>query len=62
MKGKYQIKTNYYGENMLTENGPTTVMVEVYTTKADGATIRKLKTIQLGKIKENQNLAEITID
>jgi uncharacterized protein YfaP (DUF2135 family) len=59
--GKYQIKTNYFGESTLTENGPTTVMVEVYTQK-NGVTTRKLQTIQLGKIKENQNLAVITID
>jgi hypothetical protein len=61
VKGKYQIKTNYFGETTLTENGPTTVMVEIYTQK-NGVTTRKLQTIQLGKIKENQNLAVITID
>lgn len=61
VKGKYQIRTNFYGESTLTENGPTTVMVEVYTQK-NGKTTRKLQTIQLGKIKENQNLAVITID
>lgn len=58
VKGKYQIKTNYYGETELTENGPATIMVEIYTTKA-GKTSRILKTIQLGKVKENQVLAEI---
>lgn len=58
VKGKYQIKTNYFGESELTENGPATVMVEIYTTKA-GKTTRVLKTIQLGKIKENEVLAEI---
>jgi hypothetical protein len=61
MKGKYLIKTNYYGESTLTENGPTTVMVEIYTQK-NGKTERKLQTIQLGTIKEKQNLATITID
>lgn len=61
VKGKYIIKSNYYGERTLTENGPTTVMVEVYTSK-NGITGRKLQTIQLGKIKENQNLAEVVID
>jgi hypothetical protein len=61
MKGKYLIKTNYYGESTLTQNGPTTVMVEIYTQK-NGKTERKLQTIQLGKIKENQNLAKIMID
>ncbi|MDA6071490.1 VIT domain-containing protein [Flavobacterium sp. AC] len=58
VKGKYQIKTNYFGESELTENGPATVMVEIYTTRA-GKTTKTLKTIQLGKIKENEILAEI---
>lgn len=58
VKGKYQIKTDYFGETELTENGPATVMVEIYTTKA-GKTTRVLKTIQLGKLKENEILAEI---
>jgi Vault protein inter-alpha-trypsin domain/Uncharacterized protein conserved in bacteria (DUF2135) len=61
MKGKYQIRTNFYGEQTLTQNGPTTVMVEIYTTE-NGKTERTLKTIQLGKIKENQNLAVISMD
>jgi hypothetical protein len=61
IKGKYQIKTNYFGESTLTQNGPATVMVEIYTLK-NGKTIRKLQTIQLGKIKENQDLAKIIID
>ncbi|MDQ6471529.1 carboxypeptidase-like regulatory domain-containing protein [Flavobacterium sp. LHD-80] len=58
VKGKYQIKTDFYGETELTENGPATILVEIYTTKA-GKTSRTLKTIQLGKIKENDILAEI---
>lgn len=58
VKGKYQIKTNYFGETELTENGPATLMVEIYITRA-GKTSRTLKTIQLGKIKENEVLAEI---
>jgi hypothetical protein len=62
VKGKYIIKTNYFGERALTESGPTTVMVEVYTRKGNGTIERKLQTIQLGKVKENQNLAEITIE
>jgi hypothetical protein len=62
VKGKYTIKTNYFGESALTENGPTTVMVEIYTTKENGIIERKLQTIQLGKVKQNENLAEITIE
>ncbi len=62
VQGKYIIKTNYFGESALTENGPTTVMVEIYVRKANGTAQRKLKTIQLGSVKENENLAEITIE
>ncbi len=61
IKGKYLIKTNYFGETTLTENGPATVMVEIYTTK-NGITEKKIQTIQLGSIKENQILAEIMVD
>jgi len=59
VKGKYQIKSDFFGETELTENGPATVMVEIYTTKA-GKVSRTLKTIQIGKVKENEALAEIT--
>ncbi len=62
IKGKYSIKTNFYGENTLTRNGPATVLVEIYITDIKGKTERKLQTIQLGKVKENQNLAEIVIN
>jgi hypothetical protein len=61
LPGKYQIRTNYFGERALTQNGPATVMVEIYTTK-NGKTTRKLQTIQLGAVKEDQNLAMLTID
>ncbi len=61
VKGPFVIKTNFFGEQTLTENGPTTVMVEIYTYK-NGKTERKLQTIQLGKVRENQSLAEVTIE
>jgi Uncharacterized protein conserved in bacteria (DUF2135) len=61
IKGKYLIKTNYFGESTLTENGPATVMVEIYITKK-GITEKKIQTIQLGSIKENEVLAEVMID
>jgi uncharacterized protein YfaP (DUF2135 family) len=61
VKGKYQITSNFYGETTLTENGPATVMVEIYITKADGNIEKRIKTIQAGKVKENGVLAEIVI-
>ncbi|MGX7668205.1 VIT domain-containing protein [Flavobacterium pedocola] len=62
VKGKFIIKTNFYGERTLTQTGPATVMVEIYTTGKDGKTERKLQTIQLGKVKQNENLAEIIVE
>jgi len=62
VKGKYLIKTNYFGETKLTESGPATVMVEIYIKRKNGKIERTLQTIQLGKVKENQNLAEIEIE
>lgn len=62
VKGKYIIKTNYFGERVLTENGPTTVMVEIYVRKANGKVERTLKTVQLGKVKQNENLAELIVE
>ncbi|WP_264531463.1 VIT domain-containing protein [Flavobacterium sp. N502540] len=58
LKGQYKIKTNYFGETKLTEDGPATIMVEIYITR-EGKTTKTLKTIQLGKVKENDVLAEI---
>ncbi|WP_130736464.1 VIT domain-containing protein [Flavobacterium sp. J27] len=62
VKGKYRIKTNYYGETKLTQNGPATVLVEIYIQGKNGKIERSLKTIQLGKVKENEELAEIEIE
>lgn len=62
IKGKYIIKTNFFGETKLTESGPATVMVEIYIKRKNGKIERTLQTIQLGKVKENQNLAEIEIE
>jgi hypothetical protein len=61
LKGKFQIKTNFFGERTLTESGPTTVNVEIYTYK-NGKTEKTIKTIQLSSIQEKQNLAELTIN
>lgn len=62
IKGKYTIKTDFYGESKLTESGPATVMVEIYIKRENGKIERTLQTIQLGKVKQNENLAEIEIE
>lgn len=62
VKGKYRIKTNYFGETKLTQNGPATVLVEIYIEGKNGTIERSLKTIQLGKVKENEELAVIEIE
>jgi hypothetical protein len=60
VKGKFQIKTNFFGERTLTESGPTTVNIEIYTYK-NGKTERTMQTVQLSSVKQNQNLAEIVL-
>ena len=60
IKGKFQIKTNFFGERTLTESGPTTVNIEIYTYKK-GKTERTMQTVQLSSIKDKQNLAEIVL-
>jgi hypothetical protein len=37
-------------------------LVEIYVSKPNGSIERTLKTVQLGKVKENQSLAVVTIN
>lgn len=59
-KGDYTIKSNYYAETKLTENGPTTVNVEIYQNKV-GKPKRIYKTIQMKMVKENGLLSKLRI-
>lgn len=49
VKGKYQVKVNYYGDQQFKLSGPTTVMAEIFTHYADGRQERRLITLQMEK-------------
>ena len=46
-KGKYKIKTNYFGDRQLKLSGPTTIMAEVFLYYSDGRQERKIAVFQL---------------
>ncbi|MBB4807944.1 hypothetical protein HNP38_003260 [Chryseobacterium defluvii] len=46
IKGKYQIQTNFFGENQVSIAGPTAIMAEVYINYATGRQERKIVVFQ----------------
>lgn len=56
IKGKYQVKVNYYGDQQFTLSGPTTVLAEIFTHYADGRQERKLITLQMEKGDEKEGV------
>lgn len=46
-KGKYKIKTNYFGDRQIKLSGPTTIMAEVFLYYADGRQERKIAVFQM---------------
>ena len=49
VKGKYKIKTNFFGENQMSLSGPTTISAEIYLMYSSGKEVRKLITFQNNK-------------
>ena len=49
VRGKYQVKVNYYGDQQFKLSGPTTVMAEIFTHYSDGRQERRLITLQMEK-------------
>lgn len=49
VKGKYKIKTNFFGENQMSLSGPTTISAEIYLMYSSGKEVRKLITFQNDK-------------
>ncbi|HEX7870778.1 MAG TPA: VIT domain-containing protein, partial [Chryseobacterium sp.] len=49
VKGKYKIKTNFFGERQNILSGPTTIMAEVYLYYSDGRQERKIAVFQSQK-------------
>jgi tetratricopeptide (TPR) repeat protein len=55
VKGKYQIKTNFFGERQAVLSGPTTIMAEVYLYYQSGKQERKVITFQSEKNNNGSN-------
>ena len=61
IKGKYKIKTNFFGERQNTLSGPTTIMAEVYLYYSDGRQERKIAVFQSQKENKRENDSKILI-
>jgi tetratricopeptide (TPR) repeat protein len=54
VKGRYEIFTNYYSDSQVKDEGPTTLMLEIYTKYSDKSQKREVMCLQLSK--ENQSM------
>ncbi|REC53272.1 hypothetical protein DRF62_14520 [Chryseobacterium piscium] len=61
VKGKYKIKTNFFGERQNILSGPTTVMAEVYLYYSDGRQERKIAVFQSQKENKKESDSKILI-
>jgi Ca-activated chloride channel homolog len=61
LKGKYKIKTNFFGERQNILSGPTTVMAEVYLYYSDGRQERKIAVFQSQKENKLEKDSKILI-
>lgn len=61
IKGKYKIKTNFFGERQNILSGPTTIMAEVYLYYSDGRQERKIAVFQNQKESKHENDSKILI-
>ncbi len=61
IKGKYKIKTNFFGERQNMLSGPATVMAEVYLYYSDGRQERKIAVFQSQKENKQERDSKILI-
>ncbi|RZJ56041.1 MAG: DUF2135 domain-containing protein [Flavobacterium sp.] len=61
IKGKYKIKTNFFGERQNILSGPTTVMAEVFLHYSDGTQERKIAVFQSQKENKRESDSKILI-
>jgi len=61
IKGKYKIKTNFFGERQNMLSGPSTVMAEVYLHYNDGRQERKIAVFQSQKQNKRESDSKILI-
>jgi TonB family protein len=51
VKGKYRVYVDYYGDNQVSDAGPSTVMAEIYVKYADAAERRRVVCLQMSNAK-----------
>ncbi|WP_326983695.1 VIT domain-containing protein [Chryseobacterium sp. MYb264] len=61
VKGKYKIKTNFFGERQNILSGPTTIMAEVYLYYSSGRQERKIAVFQSQKENKGESDSKILI-
>lgn len=61
IKGKYKIRTNFFGERQNVSSGPTTIMAEVYLYYSDGRQERKIAVFQNQKENKPESDSKILI-
>lgn len=61
VKGKYKIRTNFFGERQNILSGPTTIMAEVYLYYSDGRQERKIAVFQSQKESKQEDDSKILI-
>lgn len=61
VKGKYKIRTNFFGERQNILSGPTTIMAEVYLYYSDGRQERKIAVFQSQKENKQEDGSKILI-
>jgi len=49
VKGKYEVFVNYFGDSQVKAEGPSTVMLEIFTDYSDGMQQRQVVCLQLSK-------------
>ena len=52
VKGKYEVFVNYFGDSQVKAEGPSTVMIEIYTKYSDSNEQRKVICVQMSKNKK----------
>lgn len=55
IKGKYQIETNFFGENQVSISGPTALMAEIFINYASGKQERQIVVFQKSKLSREGN-------
>jgi hypothetical protein len=60
IKGKYKVYTNYFSAREFAADGPSTIMVEIYTKYADKTEQRKVVSLQIQK-KMRRNSGKVDV-